>query len=365
MKVRVEKISSVLRETPPTSPFGLQIVTWARLADGADVGTGDGGGLGYRSASRMNAIAVARLLLALTLFTTACSAPRDDTSSAQDRALGWLLVSDEQLKAIDVATGDVEDIQLAFDLPAWPASWAADGLRVAYVSDKTLFVADAGDSRPRAVRSFEALPLGVTWSPSGDEVLALLARGLKPVTEIAKVDVTNGRDRPIPVRPTGLWQDARWRGSTLVLFGDANGRRHLLRRTVWLGSPDGGRLHRILPGLDVQEVALSPDGDSLAVGHIVEEEGCTYPEVSIVDLRIDTPTPVPVAKAAIRLIWSPDGSSIAFLQAPPFDPASGKCPVEIGPDAEVARIDVATGERRTILAGDAVLLNWVDSLFGS
>jgi Tol biopolymer transport system component len=204
-----------------------------------------------------------------------------------------------------------------YDL-AGPA-WSPDGARIAYhrsekrsvhTEDYTIWVMNADGSGQQRLTEGQVRGLWPTWSPDGAQI-AFRGTSLHAQNGISVIDADGG----------GLGQATKvesddvpdWSPSEKVLFirGGAD---------VFSVNPDGSALTRLTKDASATEVALSPDGKTLAVYDALADSIVLLPvdgagpSVTLVD-QVAARGYVPQRYGAaygVALTWSPDGQAVAF-----------------------------------------------------
>lgn len=213
--------------------------------------------------------------------------------------------------------------------------WSPDGSRIAFTSNRDgdaaqLYLMPVAGGEPRRLTSLKEDVTEPAWSPDGSR-LAFVSRVPDPAYE------EEDPKTRAPRRFTRLQFKLDNEGWT----GDR--RQHLF--TV---SADGSEEARQLTDGDFEDdnPSWSPDGNRIAFASARDEDWDTSPTRDIYVVDSDGGEPERLTGAdgyAAHPSWSPDGARIAYLFHPGIwdEPRHG----------QVAVLDVASGERRTLTGG--------------
>lgn len=224
-------------------------------------------------------------------------------------------------------------------------SWRADGSRLAFHADRD------GDGRSElyAVSPFggDVVALNDTgphnwrpvWSPDGRSVAYIRGFGL-----LTLLDVDTGEERPVGEGFGQAWSpDGRY----LVAYRDPDGRLNADLFLIETGRATAS--HLTLSAANEWSPAWSPDGEMIAYS---SPRDSSHAEIYLMDAAcIDAANLTGACGAATRRLtyndvnetaaaWSPDGRSLAVV-------------VEDGGLASIYQVDIATGESRLLVGGDA------------
>ncbi len=248
-----------------------------------------------------------------------------------------------QIFLANLATGERRRLTQGDEVLHGFAGWSRDGRRIAYTSNERdprytdLYVMDVASGTSRPVLQKDGTIAGRGFSPDGRAYVAIEARSTFD-HDLLWIDLEGGASAkqlapgPGPTRFEGL----EWEPDGKAFYVRTNQGREfeaLMRYTV-----ENGTLKPVLePQWDVEGHALSRDGRRLAT--VVNEDG--YAPVSVRDLRVKSATQeLPVRGlpkgVASSLVWSPDGSKLAFAFTGPSHPG------------DIWIWDAASGEARRV-----------------
>ena len=227
-----------------------------------------------------------------------------------------LLVNGQpRLHRLDVASGELEQVDGSESLTAMSPVWSPDGQKVAYVgvnnmvngeADLRIYVMDVDGVEARLLTSGprESDP---QWSPDNKQIV--FVRSINFLSALFIVDVATGEERQLTDFTNDIEPDWSPDGQRIVFTTSRDGFQEL-----YTMSPDGGDIKRLTKNENINDLnaAFSPDGTLIAymtnysVGDgtaeiwLMNRDGSNPQRLT--DNRRDDLYPV----------WSPDGSKIAF-----------------------------------------------------
>jgi WD40 repeat protein len=248
---------------------------------------------------RINGIAVAGRSVWVTTGGQLGSAPPTGAVAYQGRG------------AVHIAgpgIGGAKTIQEA-SMPAW----SPDGMHIAYVLQKALYVANWDGSDPVVLFGGDNEPVSApAWSADGTQIAFVSSYGGTPDIRTIGADGSNPLtcEAASPTDNTSVESYPAYSpdGKTIAFLSDRNG-----ARAVFTANSDcSGEASAVLPDAvsNMGAPAWSPDGTVLAFWNkdnnaIVVANPSNHGAYNVTDLKVTTLDPV-------RVSWSPDGRLIAF-----------------------------------------------------
>ncbi len=252
---------------------------------------------------------------------------------AVERGLEPPTVDSQELFVVDDQGGEPVLIHRTTG-PIWLVAWSPDGSKLAFVSGRSLYIAEPTGEAGEPAAELEDSPASLAWSPGSDRLAVVVTSRSAPSHQSKILLVDPESPSPVEIYATT--------GESLRVIG-------------WL--PDGQRILAIsdnalvtidVAGGEVDEVSLvtsrgrrpaslSPDGTQLAfVGTSPGEDDCRF-SLLIVDIGERTPNEAVTNSCYImELAWSPDGAEIAYTTVPPEGLGGANV------------LDVASGESRLL-----------------
>ena len=187
--------------------------------------------------------------------------------------------------------------------------------RVAYVSGGEVRVVDFDGANDHAVTKSSpgAKAMSPAWRRDGREIV--YSEMTDAGTQIAIVDVTTGKSRPVAATPRGLnitpifTPDNQW-----IIYANGGEARTSLVKV----RPDSAGTLKYLPinhSFDADEPILSPDGSRIAYVSSRPKTPQIYSSnLDGTDERAEAPAPPKTRVYHTSPDWSPDGTMIAYQQ---------------------------------------------------
>jgi Tol biopolymer transport system component len=318
---------------------------------------------------RLRALAVAAVIGAIAVVLAWRILPVDrGVTPLGDAPTGRIaLLRDDDLFALDVASGEVVEIPHATGTVLW-AQWSPDGSRLAYILEEpgpryAVVIADASGADPVPLVEEEYTGavgpdlIDLSWSPDGSRI-AYSGRTVEDGVARRTILIVDADGSGEPEVLDGLWTDVSWSpdGERLVTVGfpDASG-----RFDVYTMRPDGSDLVRLTDSeAGEHEPSWSPDG-----ARIVFATGGDYDQdVFVMDADGSNVRRLTGWEGPdILPVWSPDGLWIAFASdrdATPAQQERNRSGEEIftGLSLYAMRAD---GSGLTRLSGDGLPVSWM------
>jgi len=229
------------------------------------------------------------------------------------------LVYGTGIVGIDPATGTQRVIETDPADTTEYADWSPDGSRLAVISNNQLFIRDLASGTSTQISGNPSIGSPISWAPDGRRVAYEAFDG------VHVLDVSSGSDTLLP----GTKESMGAQALQVLLFGrpswSSDGLKvlYVAQRHAFVARVDGSGAHRLMPNVDTDSVAWSPDGKKIAYtadANQVPEPSHGVPfaeQLWIADADGSHPTklfeqPGCCLTLVPTLIWSPDGTKIAF-----------------------------------------------------
>jgi dipeptidyl aminopeptidase/acylaminoacyl peptidase len=169
-------------------------------------------------------------------------------------------------------------------------AWSPDSTRIAFLSDRQLYLAAAAGGRPRRLTSLTGYMTDPRWSPDGARIAILFAENAP------------GGGGPLEAVPA----------ETGVIEGEVHNQR------ITLVDVSSGAAKQISPAeFHVYEYDWSPDGRSFALSAAPGPGDNNYWIAQLYKLPLDTGKMSAIYRPETQIAmprWSPDGSTIGFIE---------------------------------------------------
>jgi Tol biopolymer transport system component len=195
---------------------------------------------------------------------------------------------------------------------AWAPSWSPDGERLSVIRDtcdrsdcawsEAIYTVGADGSGPRQLTSELDEPDGTlpVWSSDGKWIAygtfdGIASRG----PDGSGLSWPAGYDEDDPLREVTWSSDHRW----LAFATD---------EAIYRLRPNGDSFHQLAHGESMENLVWSPDGSTIAFNHLVNEP--LRSQVTLIDVETGRQRDLTrVPPVSFAPAWSPDGKQLAFL----------------------------------------------------